>query len=111
MTNPMLQCSGRSQTHRNVAGTAPVAAPSVAFSATSPVRFATGEESRLLAAVEVIVDELRHSARDARYGREVGERGARDCLGRAEMLQQRALASRADALDFVQWVADDVLLA
>ena len=43
--------------------------------------------------------------------RQIGERGALDRLQRAEMMQQRALARRADAGDFLQAGLADVLLA
>ena len=41
----------------------------------------------------------------------IGDRGALDRLQRAEVLQQRALAGRADAGDFLQAGLADVLLA
>src|SRR3569623_641469 len=64
-----------------------------------------------LTPIEVVVDQLRHRVRDAGDGGEVGEGGAAHGLGGAEMLQQRALARRADALDLIERVLDDVLLA
>src|SRR4029078_12799483 len=42
---------------------------------------------------------------------QVGNRGPFNCLQRAEVPQQRALASRADAGDFLQARLADVLLA
>ena len=64
--------------------------------------------SRLLVAlVEEIVDRLRHLRADAVDRLQVLDAGARHGLGRAEMLQQRALARRADAGDLVERVGAD----
>ena len=48
---------------------------------------------------------------DARNHAEIGDRGALDLLQRSEMVQQRALARRADARNFLQTGLADVLLA
>src|SRR5690242_19211002 len=54
------------------------------------------------AVVEEIVDLARRFGADPGDLGEVGRRGALDRLERAEMLQERALAGRADAGDFLQ---------
>ena len=61
--------------------------------------------------VEEIVDLARGFGVDAGNMRKIGERGALDRLQGAEMLQQRALARRADAGDFLQAGLADILLA
>src|SRR4051812_25108651 len=48
---------------------------------------------------------------DARHLAEVGDGSALDFLQRSEMMQQRPLARRADARDFLQAGLADVLLA
>src|SRR4051812_31553496 len=52
--------------------------------------------------VEKIVDLLRRLRTHARHLFEIGGGGALDRLERSEMLEQRALAGRADAGDFLQ---------
>ena len=63
------------------------------------------------ALVEEIVDLARGLGVDAGHLGEIGGGGALDRLERAEMLQQRALARRADAGDFLQAGLADVALA
>ena len=58
-----------------------------------------GASSLLPPLVEEIVDRLRHGRADAVDRAQVVGAGAGDGLGRAEMLEQRALAGRADAGD------------
>ena len=50
----------------------------------------------------MVVDRLRHLRADAADRCEIGDAGAAHRLGRAEMLEQRALARRADARDLVE---------
>src|SRR3546814_9212015 len=52
--------------------------------------------------VEVVVDLARHGPRDALHRLEIGEAGAGDRLGGAEMQQQRLLAPGADAWHLVE---------
>src|SRR3546814_21113955 len=56
----------------------------------------------LAAGVKIIVNLARHHARDAGRLFEILERRAFDRAGRAEMHQQRALATGADARDVVE---------
>ena len=58
-----------------------------------------------------IIDQLGGGGVEAGGLFEVGEAGGGDVLGRAEGVQQRALARRADAGDFVERALDEVLLA
>src|SRR3546814_16155523 len=52
--------------------------------------------------VEVVVDLARHGPRAALHRLEIGEAGAGDRLGGAEMQQQRLLAPGADAWHLVE---------
>src|SRR6516165_11645711 len=58
-----------------------------------------------------VIDQRRRALVEAGGLFEVGEAGAGDRLGRAEGEQERALARRADAGDFVERTPDEVLLA
>src|SRR5215831_21032317 len=58
-----------------------------------------------------VIDELRRPGVEARGLFEVGQPGPGHRLGRAEGEQERALARRADAGDFVERAPDEVLLA
>src|ERR1043166_1201910 len=61
--------------------------------------------------VEKFEDPARAFGADARHLAEVGDRSALDFLQRSEMVQQRALARRPDAGDFLQAGLADILLA
>ena len=61
--------------------------------------------------MEKVVHQLRGGGVEARRFFEVGEAGFGDVLGRAEGEEQRALARRADARDFVERALDEFLLA
>ena len=61
----------------------------------------------VIALVEKIVDGLRHLRADAVHGLQILGAGARHGLGRAEMLEQRPLARRADAGDLVERIGAD----
>jgi hypothetical protein len=61
--------------------------------------------------VEMVVDEPRDALGNAVHGHQIGSWRPAHRLGRAEMLQQRALARRADAGDLVERVLDHLLLA
>ena len=65
---------------------------------------------RLAGLVEEIVNLARGLVVDARHLRKIVERGALDGFQRAEMMQQRAFARRADAGNFLQARFADVLL-
>jgi hypothetical protein len=54
-----------------------------------------------LALMEKVVHQLRRRGVEARRLFQASEAGAGDVLGRAERIEQRALARRADAGDFV----------
>jgi hypothetical protein len=57
--------------------------------------------------VEEIIYFLGQRAADAIHGFKIGETGAGDGAGRAEMLQQGAFAGGADARDFVERIGAD----
>jgi hypothetical protein len=61
--------------------------------------------------VEKVVDQLRRRGVEAGRLFEVGEAGLRDVPRRAEGEQERALARRADAGDFVERALDEFALA
>src|SRR5687767_4498373 len=61
--------------------------------------------------VEEIIDALRHLRADAVDRLEIVDTGARYCFRRAEMLEERALASRADAGNLVEGIGADGLAA
>src|SRR5262245_53889577 len=54
------------------------------------------------AIVEESVNTLGHFGGNPLHGLEIVDAGARDGFGRSEMLQERALAGRADTLDLVE---------
>src|SRR3546814_16846026 len=57
--------------------------------------------------VEVVVDLARHGPRDALHRLEIGEAGAGDRLGGAEMQQPRLLAPGADAWHLVEHKSEE----
>src|SRR4051794_29190258 len=61
--------------------------------------------------VEKFENPARAFGADARHLAQVGDGGALDLLQRSEMMQQRALARRPDARNFLQAGLADVLLA
>ena len=61
--------------------------------------------------VEMVVDHLRHLRADAADRGEIGDAGAAHRLGRAEMLEQRALARRSNTLNLVERRGLHLLLA
>src|SRR5262249_19472172 len=61
--------------------------------------------------VEEVVDLARGLGADPGHLGEIGQRGALDRLERAEMVEQRAFAGRADAGDFLQPRLADIAAA
>src|SRR5580700_223735 len=61
--------------------------------------------------VEEVVDQLRRRSVKARSLFEIGQARFGDVLGRAESEQERTLARRADARDFVERAFNELLLA
>src|ERR1700736_899552 len=72
---------------------------------------ATRKNGRSTIRVEEIVDRARGGGVDSRHLFQVGDGGALDRTERSKMPQQSALAGRADAGNFLQAGAGDILLA
>src|SRR6516225_4828102 len=70
-----------------------------------------GSLAPILALVEEVVNRLRHLRADPADGGKIGGAGARDGLGRAEMLKQCSLARRSNAGDLIERVGADRLAA
>src|SRR5690606_34968875 len=66
--------------------------------------------TRSTAGVKIVIDRLCRGRVDSGNRLKVGQGGALDCHQGAEMAQERTLASRADAGNFLQATAADIAL-